>query len=131
MPAACCKAAAPIDSQRWDAEREGLRQHCPVGVDIYDDNVGGEILATVLAKINLKARIIICGAINQDTTTTAVAGPKNCLSLLVSRARMAAIAVFDCLARHHLAIAERAAYRMHGRMTHKAAAAPARTTTGN
>ena len=47
------------------AVRAGLKEHCPGGVDIYFDNVGGEILDDVLARINRKARIIICGAISQ------------------------------------------------------------------
>jgi NADPH-dependent curcumin reductase len=42
-----------------------MKQHCPQGVDIYFDNVGGEILDHVLAKLAPKARIVICGAISQ------------------------------------------------------------------
>jgi len=44
------------------AVREGLKAQCPQGVDIYFDNVGGDILDAVLARINRKARIVICGA---------------------------------------------------------------------
>ncbi|MDO9286100.1 MAG: NADP-dependent oxidoreductase [Aquabacterium sp.] len=110
------KAPAPEGAKRWDAVREGLRQHCPKGVDIYFDNVGGEILDTVLAKINLKARIIICGAISQYNATSAVAGPKNYLSLLVNRARMEGIVVFDYADRYPQAIAEMAGYLKDGRM---------------
>ena len=99
--------------------REGLKLHCPKGVDIYFDNVGGEILDTVLTRINLKARIIICGAISQYNNTTPVAGPKNYLSLLVNRARMEGIVVFDYAKRYPLAIAEMAAYLKDGRMKSK------------
>ena len=70
----------------------GIKQHCPNGIDIYFDNVGGEILDLALARINRKARIVICGAIsmyNQD-----VVGPKNYLSLLVHGARMEGFVVF-------------------------------------
>jgi NADPH-dependent curcumin reductase len=64
-------------------------------VDIYFDNVGGEILDAVLARINRRARIVICGAISQYNNTTPVQGPKNYLSLLVNRARMEGMVVFD------------------------------------
>jgi NADPH-dependent curcumin reductase CurA len=113
------KAAAPHGVERWDAVREGLKQHCPKGVDIYFDNVGGDILDAVLARINRKARIIICGAISQYNNTTAVAGPKNYLSLLVNRARMEGIVVFDYADRYPQAIAELAGYLKDGRMKSK------------
>jgi len=113
------KAATPEGVARWDAVREGLKQHCAGGVDIYFDNVGGDILDTVLARINLRARIIICGAISQYNNTTAVKGPANYLSLLVNRARMEGIVVFDYADRYHLAVAEMAGYLKDGRMKSK------------
>lgn len=99
--------------------KDGLKQHCPDGVDIYFDNVGGEILDTVLTRINRKARIIICGAISQYNATTAVAGPKNYLALLVNRARMEGMVVFDYAPRYMEAIAEMAVYLKDGRMKSK------------
>jgi NADPH-dependent curcumin reductase len=113
------KAPAPAGVDKWDPVREGLKQHCPAGVDIYFDNVGGDILDTVLARINRKARIIICGAISQYNATSAVQGPKNYLSLLVNRARMEGIVVFDYADRYHLAVAEMAGYLKAGRMKSK------------
>ena len=97
--------------------RDGLKEHCPKGVDIYFDNVGGEILDTVLTRINRGARIIICGAISQYNNTAPVQGPKNYLSLLVNRARMEGIVVFDYADRYHLAVAEMAGYLKAGRMS--------------
>jgi NADPH-dependent curcumin reductase len=99
--------------------KDGLKQHCPNGVDIYFDNVGGEILDTVLTRINRKARIIICGAISQYNNTTPVQGPKNYLSLLVNRARMEGIVVFDYAERYPQAIAEMAGYLKEGKMKSK------------
>ena len=96
--------------------RDGLKQHCPDGVDIYFDNVGGEILDTVLTRINRKARIVVCGAISQYNNTTPVQGPKNYLSLLVNRARMEGMVVFDYTDRYPLAVAEMAGYLKDGRM---------------
>ena len=98
------------------AVREGLKTHCPNGVDIYFDNVGGDILDTVLARIRRKARIIICGAISQYNNTTPIQGPKNYLSLLVNRARMEGMVVFDYADRYHLAVAEMAGHLKNGRM---------------
>jgi len=99
--------------------RDGLKAHCPDGVDVYFDNVGGEILDHVLARINRKARIIICGAISQYNNTAPVQGPKNYLSLLVNRARMEGIVVFDYADRYPVAIAELAGYLKDGRMKSK------------
>ncbi|MEW6703234.1 MAG: NADP-dependent oxidoreductase [Pseudomonadota bacterium] len=101
------------------AVKEGLKQHCPEGVDIYFDNVGGEILDTVLTRIRRHARIVICGAISQYNATQAVQGPKNYLSLLVNRARMEGMVVFDYADRYPLAVAEMAGYLKDGRMKSK------------
>ena len=113
------KAPAPPDAPRWDAVRDGLKQHCPEGVDVYFDNVGGEILDSVLARIRRKARIIICGAISQYNSTSAIRGPANYLSLLVNRARMEGIVVFDYADRYPVAVAELAGYLKDGRMKSK------------
>ena len=96
-----------------------LKDACPKGVDIYFDNVGGDILDAVLTRINRKARIIICGAISQYNNTTPVKGPANYLSLLVNRARMEGIVVFDYAERFPVAVAELAALMKEGRMKSK------------
>ncbi|NKI93578.1 NADP-dependent oxidoreductase [Rhizobacter sp. SG703] len=96
--------------------KDGLKQHCAQGVDIYFDNVGGEILDTVLTRINRHARIVICGAISQYNNTTPVKGPANYLSLLVNRARMEGMVVFDYADRYPVAIAELGALLQAGRI---------------
>jgi hypothetical protein len=96
--------------------KAGLKEHCPKGVDVYFDNVGGDILDDVLTRIGRGARIVICGAISQYNNTTAVQGPRNYLSLLVNRARMEGMVVFDYADRYPQAIAELAGYLKDGRM---------------
>jgi hypothetical protein len=76
-----------------------LRQHCPKGIDVYFDNVGGDILDAALANLALHARIVICGAISQYNNTTPMKGPSNYLSLLVNRASMTGMVVLDYMGR--------------------------------
>ena len=109
---------ACIDYKAGDV-KAGLKEHCPKGVDIYFDNVGGDILDAVLTRITRGARIIICGAISQYNNTTPVKGPANYLSLLVNRARMEGIVVFDYADRYPLAIAEMGSYLKDGKMKSK------------
>ncbi|OFA04315.1 NADP-dependent oxidoreductase [Duganella sp. HH101] len=99
--------------------KDGLKEHCPNGVDVYFDNVGGEILDTVLTRINMKARIVICGAISQYNNTTPVKGPANYLSLLVNRARMEGIVVFDYADRYHLGVAALGKWMKEGKVKSK------------
>jgi NADPH-dependent curcumin reductase CurA len=94
--------------------RDGLKAYCPNGVDVYFDNVGGDILDTVLTRINMKARIVICGAISQYNNTTPVKGPSNYLALLVNRARMEGMVVFDYAPRYKEGVAQMAAWLQDG-----------------
>ena len=101
---------------RTDNVRQALRAACPQGIDVYFDNVGGEILDLVLEQIRLKARIVICGAISQYNNTTPVQGPSNYLSLLVNRARMEGIVVFDNAANYGTATREMAGWMQAGQL---------------
>jgi NADPH-dependent curcumin reductase CurA len=89
---------AAVDYKNDDVAA-GLREHCPDGIDVYFDNVGGEILDAALAGLARHARVIICGAISQYNATEAVAGPANYLSLLVNHATMTGFVVSDYGAR--------------------------------
>jgi NADPH-dependent curcumin reductase CurA len=75
--------------------RRALRQHCPDGIDIYFENVGGEILDAVLAQINIGARISLCGLIAQYNATKPVPGPYNLGNLIVKRAKIQGFLVLD------------------------------------
>ena len=106
---------AAIDYKSGDV-KEGLRQHCPQGVNVYFDNVGGDILDTVLTRLARGARIVICGAISQYNNTAPVKGPSNYLSLLVNRASMTGMVVFDYTNRYALAAREMADWIGEGKL---------------
>ena len=101
---------------KTDNVRTALRAACPQGIDVYFDNVGGEILDFVLEQIRFKARIVICGAISQYNNTTPIKGPSNYLSLLVNRARMEGIVVFDNAANYGTAAREMAGWLKEGKL---------------
>jgi NADPH-dependent curcumin reductase CurA len=106
---------AAIDYKSEDVKKS-LRQHCPKGVDVYFDNVGGDILDIVLTQLARKARIIICGAISQYNSTTGVKGPSNYMSLLVNRASMTGMVVFDYADRYPEAGREMAGWLKSGQL---------------
>jgi NADPH-dependent curcumin reductase CurA len=106
---------AAIDYKSEDVRR-ALREHAPAGVDVYFDNVGGDILDAVLTRLARGARIVICGAVSQYNATEAVRGPSNYLSLLVFRASMTGMVVFDYAARYGEAMAEIAGWMREGRI---------------
>lgn len=92
-----------------------LREHAPAGVDVYFDNVGGEILDAVLTRLARGARIVICGAISQYNAGR-VHGPANYLALLVARASMTGMLVFDYQDRYPQARADLARWLREGRI---------------
>jgi len=94
-----------------------LRAACPDGIDVYFDNVGGEILDAALARLARGARVVICGAISQYNNTTPARGPSNYMSLLVNRASMTGFLVFDFAARYAEGIREMAGWLAAGELT--------------
>ncbi len=106
---------AAIDYKSEDVKKS-LRKHCPQGIDIYFDNVGGTILEAALANLARGARIVICGAISQYCNTGPMAGPSNYMTLLSSRASMKGMLVMDYADRYAQAGAEMAAWMATGKL---------------
>ena len=109
---------AAIDYKNEDIKK-AVKAHCPDRIDIYFDNVGGEILDIALGRINMKARIVICGAISQYNNTDDIKGPSNYLSLLVSRARMEGFVVMDYAKQYKNAAMEMAQWMAAGKLKNK------------
>ena len=85
---------AAIDYKTQNVAK-ALADHAAKGVDVYFDNVGGDILDAVLTRLARGARIVICGAISQYNATAPIKGPANFLALLVNRATMTGMVVSD------------------------------------
>ena len=109
---------AAIDYKAEDV-KAALKAHCPDGIHVYFDNVGGDILEAALTRIALHARIVICGAISQYNNTTPVKGPANYLSLLVNRASMTGMVVFDYADRYAEGGREMAQWIAQGKLVAK------------
>jgi NADPH-dependent curcumin reductase CurA len=90
---------AAVDYKAGDLAA-ALHEHCPSGIDVYFDNVGGEILDAALAQLARHARVVICGAISQYNERDRLTGPENYLSLLVQHASMTGFVVTDYLSRY-------------------------------
>ena len=106
---------AAIDYKAEDVRR-ALRERCPEGIDVYFDNVGGEILDAALTRLARGARVVICGAISQYNATAPMRGPSNYMALLVQRASMTGFLVFDYAARYGEAIRQLAEWRTAGKL---------------
>ena len=96
---------AAINYKTQDVGRS-LDALCPTGINLYFDNVGGEILDLCLERIAMNARVIICGGISRYNATAPVPGPKNYFNLVFRRARMEGFIVLDYINQFPAAIAE-------------------------
>jgi NADPH-dependent curcumin reductase CurA len=95
-----------------------LRATCPDGVDVFFDNVGGEILQSVLDRINLRARVVLCGAISMYNSPEPPPGPSNYMQLIVKRARMEGFLVLDYVSRFPEAQLQMASWVVDGKIQH-------------
>src|SRR5262249_55957694 len=96
-----------------------LHEHCPNGIDIDFENVGGEIMDAVLAQINLHARIVLCGLISGYNATEPVPGPYNFANILVKRARVEGFIVMDYMNRAEEAFRDLGSWLMSGRLKYR------------
>jgi NADPH-dependent curcumin reductase CurA len=97
---------------------EALTKYCPQGINVYFDNVGGEILDDALARLANGARVVLCGAISQynNLGERNPVGPKNYFNLIMQHARMEGFLVFHFLPRYPDAIAEMSKWYAEGKL---------------
>ena len=105
---------AAIDYKNTDVKK-ALREACPNGIDVYFDNVGGDILDAALTQLARHARIVICGAVSQYNATQ-FRGPSNYMSLLVNRASMTGMVVMDYADRYAAAARDMLGWMAEGKL---------------
>ena len=85
-------AAVDYKAEGW---RRQLAEATPDGIDVDFENVGGEIMEAVFARINLRARIALCGLISGYNEDDPPPGPRSFGNLLIKRARLQGFIVLD------------------------------------
>ena len=95
-----------------------LRETVPNGIDVFFDNVGGEILNAALTQLARGCRIVICGAISQYNQTTPV-GPSNYLKIVSARGTLTGIIVFDYFGRAQEAINDISSWVKEGKIKYR------------
>ena len=105
----------------YKSEEVGARlsELCPNGIDVFFDNVGGEVLNEVLARINLHARIVLCGSISKSDAATPQPGPANYSNLVARRARMEGFTGLDYPTRVPEAFEALGRWQRNGSLVHK------------
>ncbi len=96
-----------------------LHESCPEGIDVYFDNVGGEILDAALSNIAMRARVVLCGAISQYNEMKNARGVTNTSMLIMRRARMEGFIVLDYSSRFAEAQLELAGMVHAGSLVHR------------
>ena len=107
-----------IDYKAEDVDAR-IGELCPNKVDVYFDNVGGDILEAALNHINMKARVVLCGGIANYNATEPQPGPTNLMNLVVMRARMEGFIVIDYLDRFGEGAAALAGWMQSGELVHR------------
>ena len=96
-----------------------LKELCPEGIDIFFDNVGGDILDAALARLAMRGRIVLCGGIANYNATEPPPGPKNYLNLVSRRGRMEGFLVYDYMPRAKEAVAALSDWVKEGKIKHR------------
>ena len=106
---------AAIDYRSEDVAAR-LKELCPKGIDVFFDNVGGEILDAALARLAMRGRVVLCGAIARYSDDRPAPGPGNYLNLLMRRGRMEGFIVIDYLPRAAEAVGALAGWLREGKL---------------
>ena len=109
---------AAIDYKAGDI-REQIKEHCPRGIDVIFDNVGGAILDAMLARIATGARVVICGGISRYETGALPAGPQNYFNLVFRRGTMSGFIVLDWAAEFPAIRQRLASFVADGRLAYR------------
>lgn len=96
-----------------------LKKHCPQGIDVYFDNVGGTILEAALSLLNLRGRVAVCGMISQYNAASPAPGPRNLANLIMKRARMEGFLVSDFYARAGEAVPKLVEWHQQGKLQYR------------
>ncbi|MEM1231147.1 MAG: NADP-dependent oxidoreductase [Pseudomonadota bacterium] len=106
-----------------DYKAENVNQRigelCPNKVDVFFDNVGGDILEAALNHINMRARVVLCGGISSYNATEPQPGPANLMNLVINRARMEGFIVIDYMDRAKIAIDDLVGWLQSGQLKHQ------------
>ena len=107
-----------IDYKSSENIGKAIKEAAPDGIDIYFDNVGGDILDAALLNLAMNARVVVCGAISQYNSTE-VKGIKNYMKLISARGTMSGIIVFDYFPRAAEAITDLSEWVIEGKIIYK------------
>ena len=119
---ALCRDAFGFDAAfdyKTDYLDKRLAEACPSGVDVYFDNTSGAISDAVLKRLNVGARVVICGTASVAGWDPPPQGPRVERHLLVKRARMQGFLIFDYASRYDEGVAELARWVREGRLKYR------------
>ena len=109
-------AAVNYKKEGW---KKQLTAACPKGIDVVFENVGGEIFDAALARINLRARVVLCGLIASYNANEPVPGPYNFGNLLIKRAQLQGFIILDYAPRFPEGVQQLAQWFRAGRLQHR------------